>query len=282
MTLHFTRFLCLFALVVMTFSCGSEDAQSTQDKLDNADDLVTDAAEVIDASMDAVMKSGDVALSPMPATQEFPNAVLNEWMYKDGTFTYRVSNYEFAAQTPDADAVMCANSGKGQHAHLIVNNEPYMAKYEPTFDVDLPDGTHHIMTFLSRSYHESIKNGLAFRAVKATIKDNSFTEATIIEEPMLFYSRPKGAYKGKKETDKVMLDFYPINAELSADGFYVEASVNGGSPMKITKWQPYFLEGLPMGENTVKLSLMKGGELVDTPLNPVSRTFTLEALPTGE
>jgi len=199
--------------------------------------------------------------------------------YSNGTFNYEVANYEFAAQTPDADALMCANSGKGQHAHLIINNEPYIAKYEPSFKMDLPDGTHHILTFLSRSYHEAIKNGTAYRAVTASVENNAFTDAVDIKTPMLFYSRPKGTYAGKKATENVMLDFYPVNAELSADGFYVEASVNGGPGMKITEWQPYFLKGLPMGENTVKLSLMKDGELVDTPLNPVSRTFTLEALP---
>lgn len=282
MTLRFPRLLTLLAVSLLAFACGGEEAQRNQNMKDNAakgTGSMAEAADAADVPMDAVLKSGDVTLTPMPATHDFPDATLNEWTYKNGTFSYDVTNYEFAAQTPDADALMCANSGKGQHAHLIINNEPYIAKYEPTFSMDLPDGTHHILTFLSRSYHESIKNGTAYRAVTASVENNSFTDAVDIKTPMLFYSRPKGTYAGKKATENVMLDFYPVNAELSADGFYVEASVNGGPAMKITEWQPYYLKGLPMGENTVKLSLMKDGELVDTPLNPVSRTFTLEALP---
>lgn len=264
------RLLSLLTLAVLTFACG--DSQRQDVKEDNA-------TKLDDAGLPATAVAGDVKLSPMPQTYEFPNATLEDWTYENGTFNYVVSDYEFAEQTPDAESLMCANSGQGQHAHLIINNEPYMAKYEPTFDVDLPDGSHHILTFLSRSYHESIKNGKAYRAVVAEVKDNSFASTEDIAEPMLFYSRPKGKYTGKVATENVMLDFYPVNAELSEDGYYVEAVVNGGTPMKITEWKPYFLTGLPMGENTVKLSLMRDGQLVEAPLNPVSRTFTLENLP---
>lgn len=267
------RLLPLVAITLFTFACSENPIQ------DNRED---NATKLDDAGLPPITVAGDIQLSPMPPTFDFPNATLEEWTYENGTFSYTVSDYEFAQQTPDAESLMCANSGKGQHAHLIINNEPYMAKYEPTFDVDLPDGTHHILTFLSRSYHESIKNGKAFRAVKARVQNNSFENVGNIDDPMLFYSRPKGKYTGKAATENVMLDFYPVNAKLSEDGFYVEAVVNDGAPMKITEWKPYFLTGLPMGENTVKLSLMKDGALVDAPLNPVSRTFTLENLPVEE
>jgi len=37
-----------------------------------------------------------------------------------------------------------------------------------------------------------------------------------------------------------------------------------------------------MGENTIELTLIdKDGNVVDTPLNPVTRTFTLKADPLG-
>ena len=282
MIVRITRLLTAFSLLAILFACGGEDAQRNQNMHDNAGDLDA-AAEAADVPQEAVMEPmtiGSVTLSVMPATHDFPNAKLTDWTYDKGTFNYVVNDYDFAVPTPDAESLMCANSDKGQHAHLIINNEPYIAKYEPNFKMELPDGTHHILTFLSRSYHESIKNGTAYRAVKAAVKDNAFTETADIETPMLFYSRPKGSYKGKRATENVMLDFYPVNAELSEDGYYVAASVNGAEPFKITKWQPYYLTGLPMGENTVKLTLMKGDEMVDTPLNPVSRTFTLEKLPT--
>ena len=67
--------------------------------------------------------------------------------------------------------------------------------------------------------------------------------------------------------------------ELSEDGYYVKATVNGSEEFKITEWQPYYLKGLPIGDNTVELTLMKGNDVVDTPLNPVTREFKLEELP---
>jgi hypothetical protein len=77
-----------------------------------------------------------------------------------------------------------------------------------------------------------------------------------------------------------MLDFYLVNTELSEDGFYVEANING-EIHKITKWQPYYIEGLPMGDNYVSLVLKnRTGDAVDVPLNPVKRVFTLKEDPT--
>jgi hypothetical protein len=266
--MRFYSLLSFLALALLATACGNRT---------EADHTVENNTE---KAMDTEMTMSDgkimaVALEPMPATQEFPDATISDWTYAGGKFNYVTSGYEFAVPTPDADALMCANSGKGQHAHLIVNNEPYIAKYAPTFEQALPDGDHHILTFLSRSYHESIKTPAAHRAVIASVKDGAFTKATPIADPMLFYSRPKGTYTGKNATQNVMLDFYPVNAPLGAGEYQVKAVVNGKEEFMIDDWRPYFLKNLPMGENTVELTLMKDGKKVDAPLNPVTRTFTL-------
>jgi len=76
-----------------------------------------------------------------------------------------------------------------------------------------------------------------------------------------------------------MLDFYLVNTSISAAGNYVDATINGETH-KITTWQPYYIEGLPMGENTIELTLRNSeGIVVDAPLNPVRRVFTLSADP---
>ncbi|WP_020571084.1 hypothetical protein [Neolewinella persica] len=264
---YFSQLILLFLVLLFT-ACGGGEATT-----ETTDDTATEAVP------EPAMKA--VALAPMPATKSFPDAKIDGWKYRDGTFTYETSGYEFAVPTPDAGSIMCANSGKGQHAHLIIDNEPYIAKYEPTFEQAVADGEHHILTFLSRSYHESIKNGQAHRAVKATTMKGNFTEIAEIKTPMLFYSRPKGTYVGNKETQNVMLDFFPVNAPLGAE-YQVKAVVNGQDEFMIDEWRPYYLTGLPMGENTVELTLMKDGVAVDAPLNPVTRTFNLEADPAGK
>ena len=176
---------------------------------------------------------------------------------------------------------MCANSGKGQHIHLIVGTAPYAAKYVSEFAHEVADGDHQLLAFLSRSYHESIKSPDAFVGLNATIEGGTMTKSEPITDATLFYSRPKGTYVGKANTDKVMLDFYLLNADLGPD-YSLKADINGEAHI-LNKWQPYYIEGLPMGENTVTLTLLdKAGNKVDSPINPVSRTFTLKADPVEE
>jgi hypothetical protein len=263
--MRFYSLLTFIVLALLTTACGSDT------KADPSSDETT-ATTTLDVAM-------DVVLEPMPATHGFPDATITDWTYEGGKFMYETSGYQFAVPTPDADALMCANSGKGQHAHLIIDDNPYIAKYAPSFEQAVEDGDHYILTFLSRSYHESIKTPSAHRAVMANVKDGAFTKSTPVTDPMLFYSRPKGTYTGKKATDNVMLDFYPVNAVLSASEYQVKAVVNGKQEFTIDTWRPYYLKNLPMGENTVKLTLLKGGKRVDAPLNPVTRTFTLAADP---
>jgi hypothetical protein len=67
-----------------------------------------------------------------------------------------------------------------------------------------------------------------------------------------------------------------VNTEISGSGNKVRATINGKEFM-IDEWQPYIVKGLPMGENTIKLELVDGqGNLVESPFNSVSRTFTLK------
>lgn len=213
----------------------------------------------------------------MSPSTPYQGAAIMDMKYKAGTFNFKIggTDYKLGQQTPDADQKMCANSAKGQHIHLIIDNAPYLAKYEPTFKQDIEDGEHYLLAFLSRSYHESIKTVKASRALKVTAENNNFTASADIKEPMLFYSRPKGTYVGKKDTENIMLDFYLVNVKLGPD-YKVKADINGEIHL-IDKWQPYMITGLPMGTNKITLTLIdKDGNAVDTPLNPVTREFELK------
>ncbi len=208
---------------------------------------------------------------------DFPDATIDGYSFKQNKFDFKISgNYELGVQTPDAPSKMCANSAKGQHIHLILNNKPYAAKYESSFDYELENGNYYMLAFLSRSYHESIKNGKAFAADFISVDNGTLTAQKKIDKEMIFYSRPKGTYVGKENTDKVMLDFYLVNTEISPQGNKVLVNINGETHF-VTKWQPYEIHGLPMGENTITLTLIdENGIQIETPYNPVSRTFTLK------
>ena len=50
-------------------------------------------------------------------------------------------------------------------------------------------------------------------------------EKVDLNSEFLFYSRPKGTYKGK-DTEKLLLDFYLINTTISPEGNKVKATIN--------------------------------------------------------
>jgi hypothetical protein len=190
------------------------------------------------------------------------------------TFSFDVSNYTLGAKTPDADQVNCAYSAKGQHIHFILDNAPYQASYSPDITTRLKAGHHVLMAFLSRSYHESIKASTAF-LVKEFDTGKKEVDTYNEKKPHLYYSRPKGDYIGNREIKKVLLDFYLVNCTLSDKGYRVRATING-NVFILPLWEPYFIEGLPLGESKVKLELIdKKDKLVLSPFNSTERTIKL-------
>ncbi len=259
--------LLIFSVIVL-FGCQSEtDTKSTE-------------TIVSTEQGKKIATPNKYNILPFTNSPAFNDAAIALEGYKDNKFNFKVSgtDYKLGAQTPDAPQKMCANSGKGQHIHLIVDNMPYAAKYTSEFEYEIPDGQHYVLAFLSRSYHESIKTAAANICKLIYFKDNAIFKEADSKEPMLFYSRPKGTYIGKADTEKIMLDFYLANLTLGKD-YKVVADING-EKHTFDKWQPYYIEGLPMGENTITLTLVDGsGNKVDTPLNPVTRKFTLKEDP---
>ncbi|WKN33467.1 phosphopeptide-binding protein [Porifericola rhodea] len=264
----FLSFVSLFFLLAVA-SCDSSSTQEAESTDTTSTDVETQAAEV--------------SLSPAPASVDYPDAILEINAPAEGetisgntvSFNYEVTNYELGAQTSDANDKPLANSGKGQHIHLILNNRPYYALYEPNYEMELENGHYVALSFLSRSYHESVKQPEAFTVSQFTVGEGE-SEEVDLSAPMLFYSRPKGTYTGA-DTEKVLFDFYLVNTEIGSNGNQVKVTVNGEQEFMVDEWAPMILEGLPMGENTVKIELVDSeGKLVDSPFNSEERTFTLE------
>jgi hypothetical protein len=254
---------------MFAWGCGSAEQQT------EAEEAVTTEAEG-----PAIERKG-IRISPLQGSPAFSEASLrlegdpaqegNSW-----TFNYGVENYELGAQTPTAGENGLANSANGQHIHFILDNGPYSAHYEPVVEKEIDEGHHVILAFLSRSYHESVKNGNSFVITELNPEGSGPADGFDASQPTLFYSRPKGTYTGA-DAQKVLLDFFLLNCDLSDDGYKVRATINGEADFLLTTWQPYVMEGLPMGENTIKLELLDAeGNSVPGPFNTVERTVTLE------
>lgn len=184
-------------------------------------------------------------------------------------FSFDIKNYELGAQTEHEFQYSLANSKKGQHIHLIINNNPYSAHYTNKFKKKLDPDNGVILAFLSRSYHESVKNKNAY-----IFTQYGDLEKIDLDKQYLFYSRPKGTYTGQ-DTKKLLLDFYLVNTTISKNGNKVRATIND-EEFLIDEWSPYYIEGLPKGEVKIKLELINSsGELIDSPFNPSIRTVIL-------
>lgn len=177
--------------------------------------------------------------------------------------------------------------GLGPHLHVILDNEPYEAVYnleQPLVLKDLAPGTHTLRVFASRPWHESFKNEGAyaettFHVFTKTPEKNSPNP----DQPLLTYSRPKGAYGA----EPIMLDFYLTNAPLhwvaqenaedDIPDWRIRCTINGESFI-VDRWQPIYLKGFQPGKNWVQLELIdEQGKPVANAFNDTVRLITFDA-----
>ncbi|KAB8151143.1 hypothetical protein EZY14_019900 [Kordia sp. TARA_039_SRF] len=246
-------------------------------------DTKTNTSTKTEASVATTAPKTKITLEKLTGSPSYADAVLamkapaNTTITEVGEvdFNFTVNNYELGQQTAGSNATLLANSSKGQHIHFILNNQPYSAHYTPTFKKEIPAGVHHLVAFLSRSYHESVKNENSVVVKKLIVGENpQDTNGLKMEAPTLIYSRPKGTYKGK-DTENLLLDFFVLNTKLSETGHKVKATINGEA-FTITEWVPHVIKGLPMGEVTIQLELIdENGTIIPGPFNSVTRTVTL-------
>lgn len=233
-----------------------------------------DTVAVTPAAREAIVAPANskLKLVAAPPAAQFPGATLTLASFTpnekkmEAKYDFTVNGFELKAQTPDAATRGCANSKDGQHIHFILNNQPYIAEYASSFTEKAKPGRNVALCFLSRSYHESLKDNAAVVVKTFTMPGTDpLAAGDVTKDPTMFYSRPKGDYK-KIDGDKVLLDFYLLNTDLDKDGYSVKATIDG-EVWTINKWDAYFIEGLDLGKHTVRLQLM------DAKGNPVAGPF---------
>lgn len=197
--------------------------------------------------------------------------------------TLETSDFELGAQTETRRAAMIANSPEGQHIHVIVNNQPYIAIYEEgEVNIgELPGGSNTVFVFPSRSYHESIKSPGAYDYLLFYVGEEIGEFALDDNSPAIIYSRPKGTYRGA-DAVKIMLDFYLHNVELGSDytaKYTVSEKDGSGERYTITldEWKPAFIHNLDPGDYTVRLQLLdREGNVVEGEYNDTEHVITVK------
>lgn len=192
--------------------------------------------------------------------------------------TIEAENFETGIQTETDRAEEIANSGNGQHFHVIMDNQPYQANYEAgtPFDLgNLEPGAHTVVAFPSRSYHESVKGREAYDLVNFYVQEKSGEFTLGPSEPAIIYSRPKGRYR-RADAERIMLDFYLHNVELSEDGYKARYTIsddegNEVASVTLTEWRPAFVTGLD-GTYEINLQLIgSDGNVVPGAFNNTTR-----------
>ncbi|MCE7993781.1 MAG: hypothetical protein HEP71_17475 [Roseivirga sp.] len=226
------------------------------------------AQEVTIRAVDRSSLPKEAALALVTPTDELRSG--------ENELRFKVASYELGVPTASSRASELANSPKGQHIHHILDNAPYMARYHERLTLDLDTGNHVLLSFLSRSYHESIKSSDAFVIRQFQVSNKGEANYDLERGKHLFYSRPKGNYIIRAGlSGSILLDFYLLNTNLE-DGSYIKAVLNGKTFI-LKEWKPYFIDGLGLGEHTLSLQLMnQAGKPIEGPFNySGNRKFTI-------
>ncbi len=232
------------------------DSESAAELSNNTDLLSDSGVRIFTEERSATQKGAKVNIT-WPRTLSVLEA-------DDVLVVVEVQNFELGIQTPSSRADELSNSVNGQHVHLIVDNKPYKAIYDPGKPVNigkLAPGPHSIFAFPGRSYHESLKNHGASDLLNFYIAGSTGRFEVNDNTPAVFYNRPKGEYKGLA-AKKIMFDFYLHNIKLSEGGVHAKYTVTKkGSAVEeysiiLTEWKPAFITGLTSGTYTVKIELV--------------------------
>jgi hypothetical protein len=259
-------------------SCGSEASPNGNPAM-SADSTAT--ANGNSGTAGAVMEAGGLKITAVSGSPDYPGAKLGlinppagaDLVAGNNRFEFSVTNFELGKPTTDVGDKQLANNPQGQYAALILNNGPVIEMNAASSDQKLEDGHYVMLAFPSRSYHESVKASSGHILRKFNVGQPENYKEIDLKAPHLFYHWPTGNVTG----GKVLLDFYLVNCTLGSDDFKVKATING-TDFTLTNWASYTIEGLPIGENKIKLELLDAaGVTVPSPFNPVERTFTLEA-----
>jgi len=176
------------------------------------------------------------------------------------------------------------------HVHLILDNKPYKAIYDPKQPVKMSDltgggaleeGQHVLVAFPSRANHESVKTKDAMSVLEFYVGKKGEAK-TNLKKPMFIYSRPKGDYKGDMARH-VLIDFQLANDTLGDGKDHVNIAVTGpGIDASLTAkadkvGTPFYLDNLQNGTYTLKLDLMdKDDKPVAGPWNSTTRTIKID------
>lgn len=243
------KYIIIFCLPFIIFAC--ESRRSGEEKQENEE-------------LNRLPRAREIGIEPYGAEAEFPDAILemtNPAEYQrlnpgKTTFSYNVKNFDLAS---------------GASIVLNLNNSRFIEKQTVEFQTDLEEGAYLSLSFLATKDGFALKNYGNYVVRSFTVGNSDEIDDT---RPMLMYNQPRGRVRLDEE-DGAPLDFFLLNAELSANGHKVKIEI-GGREFVLDEWRRYRIRGLGRGEHRIKLSLIgPDGKIADSPFGQAEQAFTL-------
>jgi|GEM_PF-1009710 len=188
------------------------------------------------------------------------------------TFLFEPRNYELGIKTPIYTSDNIYDDDEGQYIRVLINNDYSIVGHDPIVTVPLSYGNNVVLAYLVRSYHDAVKSEAAYVFTQMPIKEDA--ETIDKSKPHIFFLQPDGSYS---YGDPILLDFFIVNTFLAKEGPKVRVTFDDKTEFIVAKWISCLVEGLSVGEHTIKLELLdKEGKLDPTPFNGTVRTITVE------
>ena len=163
--------------------------------------------------------------------------------------------------------------GENGSINFSLNNASVKSYTSNSFDRNLPEGDFIFTSFLVDENGLSIKNKNAI--ILSPIKVGNYPAEDLgfeKDSSHILFNKPQGLYS---ENQKVILDFVLVNTELSEKGKRIKVLVNGTEFM-LDNWKAYQIDGLPLGENVIRIDLVNDLGAIPGPFNRgEERTITL-------
>ncbi|MEL7021355.1 MAG: hypothetical protein AAGK47_07105 [Bacteroidota bacterium] len=253
----------IFYLLFVTVSLATCTSPQTQQT-----DAITDTGAI---------KGKTYTLVPMTSNLQYKTAPsISMHDYRNGNIAFNIQNFNLGTSTTGAAEQEFPNNEQlGQHVTVFIDGKEMGKTNKPIIPYQLNDGKYVLTAALTTSYNETLKNEGASFTRRIIVRDGSIFAHSDVRPEVIMYHQPSGTFSGEA-AKRVPLDFYMYNVDIKGAYRILLDINNGKDQFYLNSWQPYYIEGLPAGENIVKLYLVyTNGELVDVPVNVVQQTFTV-------
>lgn len=211
---------------------------------------------------------------PKESSTQYKNISLQNYTYTRGKMMFNPQNIRLGGQYIVPPLRPTPKSSKGLHLHVSVDNQQHEWSNSNIFDYALEDGHYNLFAFLADAHYESIKEPEAIMGRSIEIRKGTLAASRPIEQVALVYNIPIGEHIVTPK-DSILLDFVLYGTTLEEQGNYVTLTINQQEPVRLEKWQPYYLTNLTEGSYQLVLTLNNAqGKAIAA---PVENMFTVKS-----